>query len=125
MLFLVRSCISEPISDRATAVGRRGSDLLSLKKTQHCKDRNFIDLTMIAIIATSDLRPHNVSYNRKEKRYIFDSYICYIQVGKKSLKIPCDAIRNTAGLRKMLYCKLVLHFNQVILRLTKINCSED
>mgnify|MGYP001792450376 CR=1 FL=1 len=52
-----------------------------------CKRRNFSDLTIIAT---------------PRKRYIFYSSLCFIQAGKKSLKIPGAISRNTADLRKPL-----------------------
>ena len=60
-------------------------------------------------MVTSDLQPHNNSYNSDLKKklyqsvcYIFYGSLCYIQAGKKSLEIPGAIIRNTANLRKPL-----------------------
>ena len=67
--------------------------------TGYCKHRNLADLT---IIATSDLTIIAISYETliNVERYIFDSSLCYLHAGKKSLKIPVAIIRNTCSLRK-------------------------
>ena len=70
---------------------------------------------------TSDLRPHNNSYNSDSKKTaikvglnIFDSSLCYIQAGKKSLKILGALIRNTANLKKTLLSDHVKMFMSTI-----------
>ena len=63
---------------------------------RYCKHRDFGYLTIIAIIAT---QRKTVA---KFERYISHSSLCYIQAGKKSLKIPGAIIRSAANLKKPL-----------------------
>ena len=55
---------------------------------KYCKHGNFSNLTLIAIIAT------------QRRCYISHSSLCYIQAGKKLLKIPGAIIRNMLILGK-------------------------
>ena len=56
----------------------------------YCQHQHFSDLTIMTVIVTG------------RKCYIFHRYLCYIQAGKKSLKILDATIQNTADLCKML-----------------------
>ena len=62
------------------------------------------DTNSVYVIATSDLTITAIIILQenaiKVEPFIFDSSLCYIQAGKKSLKIPGAIIRNTANLRK-------------------------
>ena len=66
------------------------------RSTKYCKPKYFSDLTIIAMIAT------------RRKHYISDSSLCYIQAGRKWLKILGVIINNTAYLSKnaIIFCPL-------------------
>ena len=69
--------------------------IVNVEICKHCKRKTLSDLTIIGDMATRRrvLLKWWLYFNRS---------LCYIQAGKKSLKISGAIIRNTANLRKML-----------------------